>query len=174
METKLYWATVAILILAMLGLGIVLQDKMNTLSSIEEALSSAETELVSTEEALAEATTQVRYRDPTYSEVMKFINEDQTDSKEYIPGVYVCQDFAADVNLNAESQGIRTAYVAISYPHSAHAIVAFNTVDKGIVYIEPQYDDIVVLPIGESYSSSNGYDKPSSYDDTIVKVTVVW
>ncbi len=144
------------------------------LSSVQEELSATKDELAASKLALAQATTQVGYRDPTYMEVRQFLQDDQTDQNQYIKDVYDCHNFAADVNLNAEAKGIRAAYVSIAFPDTGHAIVAFNTVDKGILYIEPQHDDEVLLTIGESYSNINGYQEPTTYDDTIVSYTVIW
>jgi len=112
-------------------------------------------------------------RNPIYSELMRFLADDRTDSNEYVEGVYVCYDFAADVNNNAEAKGIRTAFVYIEYLDGAHAIVAFETVDRGLIFIEPQFDDEVQISLGTSYSQANGYLEPA-HNDTITKFVVVW
>jgi predicted membrane GTPase involved in stress response len=36
----------------------------------------------------------------------------------------------------------------------AHAIVCFNTTDKGIIFIEPQTDEIAQVVVGEYYRTS--------------------
>lgn len=79
--------------------------------------------------------------DPTFDELIAFIKNDPTDTREYIadgPGAYVCADFAEDVHNNAERAGIRAAWVGITFENTAegHAINAFETTDKGIVYID--------------------------------------
>ena len=113
-------------------------------------------------------------RDPTYSELMDFLEEDTTDKNEYVEGSYTCVDFVGDLNNNAENEGFRAAYVYIEYPGvRAHAVAAFETVDEGLVYIEPQYDDEVEVRPGISYSEENGYKEPDS-DDTIDRVVIVW
>lgn len=78
--------------------------------------------------------------DPTYSEMIDFLRSDKTNQKEYIEDVYVCRHFANEVNNNSEACGIRCGYVSVflSGPED-HAIVAFNTTDKGIVYYDPSY-----------------------------------
>ena len=48
----------------------------------------------------------------------------------------------------------------------AHSAAAFDTVDKGLILIEPQHDDELVVRQGISYSGEKGYTKPD-YDDTI-------
>jgi len=113
-------------------------------------------------------------RNPTYHELKRFLAEDKTDSKQYVDGVYTCSDFSADVNNNAEVQGLRAAVVFIDFPSErSHVVVAFETVDKGLIFIEPQFDDEIEVRTGISYSEANDYHRPS-YNDTITKATVVW
>lgn len=65
-------------------------------------------------------------------------------------------------------------YVYIEFPGDrAHSVAAFETVDRGLIFIEPQYDDEVVLRHGISYAEENGYDKPD-HDDTITRFVVEW
>ena len=79
--------------------------------------------------------------DPTFNELIAFILEDATDRKEYIasgPGAYVCADFAEQVHNNAEAAGIRAAWVSLTFEGTkqGHALNAFETSDKGLVYID--------------------------------------
>ena len=112
-------------------------------------------------------------------EVTNFLREDKTDSNEYVVDTYVCSHFARDVNTNADSQGIRCAYVDVRYPDSAHAIIAFNTIDNGLVYFDPSTDDRVRPIMGKEYwrciepKPGYYYEKPS-FDDTIVDILVIW
>jgi len=89
-------------------------------------------------------------RDPTYDEAIAFTNSDKTDENKYTPN-YVCYDFTADFNTNAFQMGYRCGFVYIEFFDSAHAIVYFNTTDGGLIYIEPQSDEIVTLAIGQPY-----------------------
>lgn len=112
--------------------------------------------------------------DPSYQEMKEFLAQDVTDSKTYVEGKYVCSDFAAEVNNNAEAQGIRCALVEIKYPGNwGHVIVAFETTDKGLVFIEPQFDDEVDMVVGTSYSQVNGYGV-QPHNDTVVRYLVIW
>jgi len=111
-------------------------------------------------------------RDPTFQEVLNFIRIDKTDRNKYSEN-YTCINFAADVKNNAFKAGYRCGLVYIRFPETAHTIVAFNTTDEGIVFIEPQFDDIVILEIGKSYSKLNGYREPP-YDDTILYYIIIW
>ena len=54
-----------------------------------------------------------------------------------------------------------------------HELVAFETVDKGFIIIEPESHSEVKVKVGVSYSALNRL-PASSYDDTIDKITVVW
>ena len=116
-------------------------------------------------------------KDPTYREMLKFLREDNTDKDRYLENEYVCTDFAAEVCNNAEEEDIRCAYVYLMHPEDiAHAIIAFNTIDKGLIYIEPQYDEqLRGVEIGESFHDclGSGYEKPD-YDDTIEKIVTIW
>jgi len=169
----------------------------------KEGLRTAETELASTLDRLS--TTQVELddreielselqvnyeglmtghgytiKDPTYKEMLRFLEDDDTDEAEYITGEYECIEFTTDLCNRAEENGIRCAYVSIRFPGGrGHAIVAFNTIDKGLIYIEPQYDDLVEIEIGQPFyecvvpKKGVTYVKPS-HDDTIEEVLVAW
>lgn len=158
------------------------------LQGAEAELSAVQLRLEALEDQLAEL--QVSYDgllaghgytivDPTYKEMLAFLKEDRTDRREYVEGEYVCEDFSKDVCNNAEENGIRCAFVAMGYPEGGHAIVAFNTIDEGLVYIESQSDEIVEPVVGKRYyqcvipKSGYRYEEPD-YDDTIEKILVVW
>ena len=113
-------------------------------------------------------------QNPTYQEMKTFLAQDPTNNKTYVEGAYVCVDFAAAVNNNAEAKGIRCAVVDIFYPDGyGHTIVAFNTTDRGLIYVEPQFDQEVKLVAGRSYSQLNGFTS-APRDDTIQRYLVVW
>lgn len=112
-------------------------------------------------------------RDPTYQEALNFIASDQTDKNQYSEN-YTCENFAADFKNNAFKAGYRCGYVIIDFPDAGHAINCFNTTDKGLIFIEPQCDDIVTLKVGQSYSMLNGYEVPTTYNDTIIRYMIVW
>jgi hypothetical protein len=52
-------------------------------------------------------------------------------------------------------------------------IVCFNTTNHGLVFIEPQYDMITTLTIGQPYWNRTIYELPE-YDDTIESFTIIW
>lgn len=113
-------------------------------------------------------------RNPTYHELMDFLARDPTDQNEYRESVYTCVDFVSDLSNNAEAAGLRAGYVYMEYLGGhAHAIAAFETVDRGLVFIEPQFDDEVTVVVGNSYSEENGYAAPD-YNDMVTRYTIAW
>jgi len=121
-------------------------------------------------------------RDPAYEEVITFLRWDKTDKNEYIEdtyGVYVCTHFARDVGNNAEEAGLRCAFVELRYPEGGHAIIAFDTIDEGLVYFDAQSDERVRPVIGKRYyqciepKPGYYYEKPS-FDDTMMDILVIW
>lgn len=113
-------------------------------------------------------------QNPTYQEMKIFLAQDTTNSNKYEQDEYVCTDFAAAVNNNADSQGIRCAIVDIFYPEGyGHTIVGFETTDRGLIFIEPQFDQEVELIVGQSYSQTNKF-TPAPRDDTINRYLIVW
>ena len=111
-------------------------------------------------------------RDPTFSEALQFLKYDQTDKNQYSKD-YTCWNFAADVKNNAFKAGYRCGLVYIEFKHSAHAIVCFNTTDKGLIFVEPQYDKIVKVEIGMDYWTDNGFNVIVA-DETITYYAIVW
>jgi hypothetical protein len=89
-------------------------------------------------------------RDPTYKEAVQFIRSDQTDKNQYNQS-YTCINFADDFRNNALNEGYRCGYVAIEFGETSHAIVCFNTSDNGLIFIEPQSDEIVTLTTEQPY-----------------------
>jgi len=97
--------------------------------------------------------------DPTYDELVAFIKKDLTDNKDYIedgPDAYVCSDFAEEVHNHAEAAGIRAGWVGVTFEGNdeGHALNAFETTDRGLVYID----------CTNGSDSRNGDNKPHSWD----------
>ncbi len=88
--------------------------------------------------------------DPTYKEALQFIRLDETDSNQYNQS-YRCTNFVDDFMNNAFRVEYRCGYVTIEFADTTHAIVCFNTSDNGLMFIEPQSDEIVALAIGKPY-----------------------
>jgi hypothetical protein len=73
---------------------------------------------------------------PTWARLLDFLRNDRTDERAYVPGVYMCGDFARDVHNNAERAGIRAAFVVIDLVGADHALNAFKTTDRGLVFVD--------------------------------------
>jgi len=101
-------------------------------------------------------------RDPTFNEAINFMNIDKTDELEYTD-TFLCRHFAATFKKNAFEAGYRCFYVSIDYSgNTGHAIVSFDTTDRGLIFIEPQGDRVVTVKIGESYSELNNFQSTSN------------
>jgi hypothetical protein len=104
---------------------------------------------------------------PTYNEIMTTLYGSEMNS-------------AQQVLDYAKANGIRAAYVRVPIAREAtegrvylYQLVAFETVDKGMIIVEPASHREVKVEVGKSYSALNGF-PASPFDDTITKVTVVW
>ena len=130
------------------------------LSSTKQSLVSTQSELSSTQQQLAVAqetleglgitlyTSKERYdvalidnptaTNPTWSQLMTFIRQDQTDKNYYVEDVYDCTEYSRDVHNNAEAVGIHAATVHIDFENErvSHALNAFLTTDYGLVYVD--------------------------------------
>lgn len=99
---------------------------------------------------------------PTWLRLLEFLRNDKTDQKAYVPDVYMCGDYARDVHNNAERAEIRAGYVAVDFTSYDHALNAFKTTDRGLVFIDctgllasesgpSNRDKIVDVRLGERY-----------------------
>lgn len=132
-------------------------------------------EIVQGLESGKEVSRLVEMRNPTFKELIEFLAADKTDEKPFISGEYVCFDYTAELNNNADAVGIRAAYVRIRSEEWGHAVAAFETVDRGLVFIEPQSDSEVELIIGKPYPWWQvGATSPLGYSDNIVKIQIIW
>jgi len=105
--------------------------------------------------------------DPTWAGLKDFLASDTTDRQTYSFSSFVCADFAEMLHNNAEAAGIRAAYVVVDlgpsayYPMSGgHALNAFDTTDRGLVYIDctapienygGSADKVVSVEVGQPY-----------------------
>lgn len=113
-------------------------------------------------------------RDPSYEEMSQFLESDDTDKNEWVWPNYVCMHFARDVNEAATAAGIRCAYVYIDYYEMewSHFLVAFETTDNGLIFIEPQTDEEMRVEPGNEYVTVDGY--PFFGSTTINRVVIAW
>jgi len=104
---------------------------------------------------------------PTYDEVQEILAENNKTT-------------AMEINNYSEANGIRTAYVRCQIARKAaertvfvYNLVAFETIDRGLIFIRPRSHEEVKVEVGKSYSELNGF-PTSPYDDTITKITIFW
>ncbi len=145
------------------------------LSGVESKLASSRLELTNlkTENERLRAVPRYTLRDPTYKGMMDFLYADRTDLNRYVRDVYDCKHFSRDVNNAAQEKGLRSAIVSVVFPGgTGHLLVAFQTTDQGLVFIEPQSDRKMKVEKGLRYWRDNGY--YSDIDDTIVYMVIVW
>jgi hypothetical protein len=133
-------------------------------------------------------------KNPSWAELKTFLLKDNTDSIKYDFDKFVCADFAERVHNNAEAAGIRAAFVSIwlgpcsYFPTSGgHALDAFETTDRGLVYIDctgflsgVNADKIVDVKVGKDYIPQSIFPEPGWSDtwDDMGKVeeieTIQW
>jgi len=117
-------------------------------------------------------------KNPSWADLKVFLLDDDTDSIKYDFDKFVCADFAERLHNNAEATGIRSAFVSIwlgpcSYwPTSGgHALNAFETSDKGLVFIDctgslssVNADKIVDVEVGKNYIPRSIFPEPGWSD----------
>jgi hypothetical protein len=126
-----------------------LSSVQQELSSVERTVSSLESKLELYEDTWGLVASGIRppfydadivdygsATNPTWAQLLSFLLNDKTDQKAYVPDVYMCGGFARDVHNNAERAGIRAAYVDVELPGGHHALNAFKTTDRGLVFID--------------------------------------
>jgi len=83
------------------------------------------------------------YNSITWDGLVQFLIDDHTNWREYNLETYNCMDYAIDLVNNARQQGLKTWMVGVYFydQETGHAFVAFETSDRGVVYVEPQGDN---------------------------------
>ena len=99
-------------------------------------------------------------RNPTYDELIKFLDYDKTEQIQYKNHKFVCADFAHLLHNHAEKYGIRAGWVSIDfmYDNEGHACNVFKTIDKGLIFVDctgtlsgMAHDTIVEVRVGKPY-----------------------
>lgn len=87
--------------------------------------------------------------DPTWQQLEAFLRADGTDDKDYNFLSFPCGAFAEEVHNNAEEAGIKAAWVSVDFEGegSDHALNAFNTTDRGLVYADCTGGMLTPLPV---------------------------
>ncbi len=106
--------------------------------------------------------------DPTYDEMAAFLATDDTATKKYDMPNFTCADFAAELQNNAESQGLNCGYASMEFygKEGGHAVDVFDTVDRGPVYVDATAGKALVsesLKPGEPYYNHGIISKITEY-----------
>jgi hypothetical protein len=103
--------------------------------------------------ALRQTATRYTVHNPLYWEARDFLINDTTDLTQFNETTFNTAHYAQEVNNNAEKRGIRCAYVKVTFSDSnqTHALIAFETTDRGLNFFEPQTDEKVNLQVGKNY-----------------------
>jgi hypothetical protein len=74
----------------------------------------------------------------TWLRLVDFLSKDGTDAREYVPGKYVCAEFAEELHNSAERSGIRCAFATVEFYDEGpgHALNLFCLTDVGWVFID--------------------------------------
>ena len=113
-------------------------------------------------------------KDPTWNQLLSFLQADNTDALPYVYPTFVCDNFAFTLQANAKKAGWRCAKVTLDMtgyadpyhlgiaPNAGHACNAFQTTDRGLIFIDdtgpimqyphpPNNDTIVTVVVGQRY-----------------------
>lgn len=93
----------------------------------------------------------IELRNPSFQEVRDFILRDPTSRNSFVLYEYECRHFTTTVNNNAEAEGLRCGFVLLCFDQGQHSVIAFETTDRGLVYIEPQTDAAINPEVGGQY-----------------------
>ena len=102
-------------------------------------------------------------RNPTYDEVLELLSNSNADT-----AAQICTEF--------EEMGIRAGFVWLSVAEGGGAgfgFVAFDTVDNGVIIMEPRFRKEIVPEVGSRISVLLERSAPD-FDDTITRVRIAW
>jgi hypothetical protein len=115
------------------------------------------------------------FRNPTDSEVLSFMSTDKVHLNTYNNENYTTFNFAADFKNEAFQDGYKCGYVILNFPNGlCHALNCFNTADHGLIFVEPQYDRIVTIEVGQDYASANGFQEAAPNQQIVVSCAIAW
>ena len=106
--------------------------------------------------------------DPSFQELKKFLNGDNTASNKYVSPDFTCADFAIEIQHHAESQGIRCGYAGIDFlgKNEGHALAVFPTTDSGLIYVDDTSGSTILtrnLGTGMDYFNDGTIERVKNY-----------
>ena len=108
-------------------------------------------ENASSAESVVSGNQTILVKNPTFQELRDFILRDPSSRNQFVLNQYECRHFATEVDNNAEAEGLRCGFVLLCFDRGQHAVVAFDTTDRGLIYIEPQTDAAIEPEVGGAY-----------------------
>ena len=131
------------------------QRKIDELTENLAALRADYEDLQANYENLLERLKQSTLKNPTWLELKEFLRQDDTDELPYIEGNFDCTGFAVTLRDRAYRCGIRCAFVEVGFSEgSGHALNAFETTDKGLIYVDnTKADQIAYVEINQLYGT---------------------
>ncbi|MBA4385159.1 MAG: hypothetical protein C0410_10530 [Anaerolinea sp.] len=83
------------------------------------------------------------YQSITWKQLTQFLADDHTNWREYDLEDYNCMDYAIDLVANARYANISAKIITVQFVNqeTGHAFVAFETSDRGTIFVEPQGDN---------------------------------
>ena len=107
---------------------------------------------------------------PRWKDVKSFLHKDKTNLNTWTERNYDCTAFSTDVVKNAIENNIFMCIVEVNFIEGAHIIIAVNTSNKGLLYIEPQSDNIVNLQLGKKGLSNFPKQTVISYESCFERI----
>jgi len=133
------------------GYNDVIGDQIISAQVTKDSVIPAQSQNISSSENVTAANQTITLRNPTFEEMRYFIIKDPTSRKQFIPNQYECRHFATEVDNNAKATGWECGFALLCYTQGQHAVVAFNTTDRGLIFIEPQTDVAINVKVGGTY-----------------------
>jgi len=130
-----------------------LEYKLKNLQKDYEGLQNNYQELQVNHAELLKKLKDSRLRNPTWSELKQFLEQDDTNTLSYNKDSFDCDGFAITLRDRASRFGYKCAFVAIRFEEViGHALNAFETTDKGLIYVDNvEHDAIAYVDIGKPY-----------------------
>ena len=122
-----------------------LSEVLSSLEKDQEVLQTDYESLQAKHQRLLERLKESALENPTWLELKEFIEDDDTDTLLYSKGDFDCDGFAITLRDRAASYSYRCAYVNVSFGEGAigHSFNAFETTDKGIIYVDVTNSDAI-------------------------------
>jgi len=127
------------------------RDQAISSEAIEPSALPIWSENASSDESVVSGDQTIAVKNPTFQELKDFILRDPASRNQFVLNQYECRHFATEVDNNAEAAGLRCGFVLLCFDRGQHAVVAFDTTDRGLVYIEPQTDAAIEPKVGGKY-----------------------